>query len=125
MQGTLTRASGQLPLQAVAVALPKVLSVCYQATQLPPYCPTGWWLFRTLLVPTEPTAPVPGRTCPAHLDALLARAVSGPLAEPTRTRRRLYEEMGAQLARSGLSLGMLMSFKTELRFPSMPCAWLA
>lgn len=70
---------------------------------------TGWWLFRTLLVRTDPAAPVPGRTCLAHLDALLACAASGPLAEPTRTRRRLYKEMGAQLARSGLSLGTHMS----------------
>ena len=32
--------------------------------------------------------------------------MDGPLAAPTRNRRRLYEEMAAQLARSGLSLGV-------------------
>ncbi|KAK9845374.1 hypothetical protein WJX81_004792 [Elliptochloris bilobata] len=69
---------------------------------------SGWWLFRTLLVRTEPSAPLLGRTCPAHLDALLARAAVGPLAEPMRTRRRLYEDMGAQLARSGLLIGTRM-----------------
>ena len=95
----------------VLVKLPnrKTLSMCYQATHTSSSATPGWWLFRTLLVRTEPAAPAPGRTCPAHLDALLARAVSGPLAEPTRTRRRLYEEMGAQLARNGLSLGVRTS----------------
>lgn len=46
------------------------------------------------------------RACPAQLDALLSSAMDGPLAAPTRNRRRLYEEMAAQLARSGLSLGV-------------------
>jgi len=65
----------------------------------------GWWLLRTLLVRPERAPAAPERTCPARLQPLLRAAEAGALAKPTRTRRRLYEQMGAQLARSGLSLG--------------------
>jgi hypothetical protein len=56
----------------------------------------------------------PDRTCPARLQPLLRAAEAGALAEPTRSRRRLYEQMGAQLARSGLSLG---AHQPPLRLP--------